>query len=316
MTHGGDAALTPDHAFRIASVTKTFVAATALRLVEQQRLALFSPASRWLSQHMQRALAGNGHPVDAITPFQLLTHTAGLCDHGSHPDYAAQILADPGHVWTRAEQIERAMTFGPPLGPPGAQFSYSDTGYVVMGELVENVTGLPLASAVRTLLDFDRLGLGATFWEKVEPAPEALARAGQYFGEVPVATIDPTADLFGGGGLVSTTGDLVRFVRALLRGRLFAFPETLAIGLLVPALSIGEAPYIHSTLLRSKVIGGRPCWSHGGFWGVQVVDFADADVTLALTYNQVKCNAGTAGEIGRDGLVDRLARLTLAGVGG
>ena len=244
------------------------------------------------------------------------THTSGLRDQGSHPDYAGRILADPGHVWTRAEQIELAMTFGPPLTAPGVQFSYSDTGYVVIGELIENITGLPLATAVRTLLDFDRLGLTRTFWEKVEPAPEGLARAGQYFGDLPVARIEPSADLFGGGGLVSTTEDLVRFLRALLRGGLFAYPETLAAGLMTPAVSIGDASHIRSALLRSKVIGGRPCWSHGGFWGVQVVHFADADVTLALSYNQVKCDAQTSGEIGRDGLVDRLARITLTGRSG
>ena len=78
----GNAALTPDHAFRIASVTKVFVAATALRLVEQRRLNPFAPASRWLSQRTLAALADNGHPVDAITPFQLLAHIAWLLEHG------------------------------------------------------------------------------------------------------------------------------------------------------------------------------------------------------------------------------------------
>ena len=305
--------LTPDHAFRIASVTKVFVAATALRLVEQRRLSLFAPASRWLSQRTLAALADNGHPVDAITPFQLLAHIAGLRDHGSHPDYADRVVGDPCHVWTRAEQIELAMTYGPPLAPPGKQFAYSDTGYLLIGEIIENVTGMALASAVRTLLDFDRLGLTRTFWERAEPPPERLARAGQYFGDLPVATIDPSADLFGGGGLVSTTGDLVGFLRALLRGALFAYPETLAAGLLTPAVAIGDAGHIHSALLRSTVIGGRPCWSHGGFWGVQLVHFVHADVTLALTFNQVKCDTHTSGDIGRDGLVDRLARLALAG---
>lgn len=315
VTHGGNAALTPEHAFRIASVTKVFVATAVLRLVEEQRLNLFAPASRWLSKRTLAALASNGHPVDAITIFQLLTHIAGLRDHGAHPDYADRVIADPGHVWTRAEQIELAMTYGPPVAPPGVQFSYSDTGYLLIGELVENVTGLPLATAVRRLLDFDRLGLTRTFWEKVETAPEGPARAGQYFGEVPVATIDPSADLFGGGGLVSTTGDLVRFLRALLRGTLFAHPETLAAGLLTPAVAIGDASHIHSALLRSTVMGGRPCWSHGGFWGVQLVHFADADVTLAVTCNQVKCGEQTSGDIGHDGLVDRLARLALTGLG-
>lgn len=314
LARGGDAPLRAEHAFRIASVTKVFTAATAMRLVEDRQLDLFAPVLAKLSARTASTLAGNGHPIEAITLFQLLTHSAGLLDHGSHPDYAAQVVAHPGHVWSRAEQIDFAMALGPPIAPPGTRYSYSDTGYLVIGEVIENATGLPLAAAVRSLLDFDRLGLVDTYWEQIEQPPPGQVRAGQYYGDLAVATIDPSADLFGGGGLVSTTGDLIRFFRSLLRGTVFKHPETLTAGLMIPPVAIGDADCLHAALLRSKPFGGRPSWSHGGFWGVQVVDFADIDVTLAVSCNQVLCDSATAGAIGSDGLVDRLARCVFVAI--
>ena len=86
------------------------------------------------------------------------------------------MLADPAHAWTRGEQLRRYVPTRP-IGPPGAKFQYSDTGYVLLGEIIERAAGDSLAAVARREQGFDRLGLATTWWEIAEPAPAARARS-------------------------------------------------------------------------------------------------------------------------------------------
>ncbi len=141
VAHGSREPLTPRHTFRIASNTKTYVAAAVLRLAEEGRLSLDEPLSTHLDPAQAALLAGDGYDLDAITLRQVLSHTAGLADHSGDDRYAEAIIADPQHVWTRDEQVRRCVELFDPLGPPGGPFVYSDTGYVLLGGIIERVTG-------------------------------------------------------------------------------------------------------------------------------------------------------------------------------
>ena len=101
--------------------------------------------------------------------------------------------------------------------PPGQGFRYSDTGYTVIGILVEEITGRPL-HAVYCEIVFDPLTMERTWVEGHEPAlvPEV---AHHYHGELDMTTVSPTID-WAGGGLVTTTADLAGFVRGLWSGRI------------------------------------------------------------------------------------------------
>ena len=76
------------------------------------------------------------------------------------------------------------MANGEPLAPPGRNVSYSDTGYILLGQIVESVSGRPQAAAYRQLLRFGRLGVSATFFETLEPKPPGAGAAHQYFGDL------------------------------------------------------------------------------------------------------------------------------------
>ena len=82
-----------------------------------------------------------GYDLNKITIRHLLTHTAGLFDHAGSNTYIEKVFADPFHEWTRTEQVQGCVDWGDPLFEPGEQFSYSDTGYILLGEIIENVTG-------------------------------------------------------------------------------------------------------------------------------------------------------------------------------
>jgi CubicO group peptidase (beta-lactamase class C family) len=181
--------LTPQHPVRLASNMKTFVAAAILRLWEEGRLALDASLVDHLSSDFLQVLARDGYQPVAITIRHLLTHTSGLFDYGDSPAFGQKIEADPTHRWTRAEQLQSAMDWGEPYGPPGQVYRYSDTGYILLGDIVERTSGQPLAAALRELLEDAQLGLASTWLETLEPPPAgAKERAHQYLGDV-----DPTA---------------------------------------------------------------------------------------------------------------------------
>jgi len=267
--------------FRIASVTKTFTAATVLCLVDQGRVRLDAPIASYLPAPYSQILRDGGYDPHAITVRHLLTHTSGLYDYGQDPAYQQAVLADPRHRWTPVEQVTWAMTHGQPVSPPGKEFHYSDTGYVLLARIVEAVTGHRQAVAYRHLLNYRRLGLTATWFETLEPAPRsAPPRAHQYY-ENPDAGLDidtygsdPSFDLYGGGGLISSTADLNRFYRALLSGEIIS-SRSLSTMLDADA-SMG---------IFAETFHGMRCWEHEGFWGSLALYCPDRKLAVSVTLN-------------------------------
>src|SRR6478736_7859581 len=134
---GAGAPLVPEAMTDIGSVTKTFTAAEVLVLAGQHRIELDAPASTYLD-----------HPLLARGPTvrQLLSHTSGIPDPFT-PDLLDAIDADPARSWT-AEQTLKYVT--DPLNPPGPPvMSYSNSNYLLLGLLIEKVTGLSYPAAVR-----------------------------------------------------------------------------------------------------------------------------------------------------------------------
>ena len=277
--------LTVDTPFRIASVTKTFVAATVLKLAEQGRLDLDGSVERYLSPGTVTLLRGDGYDTDAMTVRHLLGHTAGLFDYAGSDAYDDRNTTDPTHVWTPQEQLQFAVDAGDPLAAPGEELHYADTGYLLLGEIIERTTGADLPTAVRDTLDFAGLGLTHTWWDGLEPAPAGMAPlAHQYYGrEFDGATLDPSFDLFGGGGLVSTVGDVTTFFRALFGGEVFADPATLAA--MTTVSPPGRADGAALGLFRYR-IGGTTCWGHPGYWGTVAYACPDRDLAFTIATNQ------------------------------
>ena len=285
--------LTPSRHFRIASVTKPFVAAATLRLVEQGRLELDARAEELLPHDELQVLRDGGYRPEGITLRHLLTHTSGIYDFAadaydsSIPDgFIRTTQADPSRRWTRLEQIRFAMDHGKPRGEPGTVYHYSDTGACLVGEILERTTGMTMGAALRELCAFDRLGLTHTYHETIEPEPASMPPlAHQYEGEFDVAEYDASVDLWGGGGLISTCADLARFFRALLRGEVFDEPETLETMCTltegVEGVEDGAAMFLYRT-----DIAGETFWGHGGYWGTTAYTCPRLDVTVVSQIGQ------------------------------
>ncbi|MDX6197255.1 MAG: D-alanyl-D-alanine carboxypeptidase [Actinomycetota bacterium] len=240
--------------FRAASVTKTFVAATALVLAERGLLDVAQPTEELLDPELLTELVEGGYDPGRITVEHLLGHRAGLPDHSTSATFTAAVRADPGHVWTRAEQLAIALGEGGPLGVPGAVVHYSDTGYVLIGDILERVCGRPLGDVVADALDL-AIRTPDTVWEVEQVAQPRFPQ--RVDATLDVWHIDASVDLFGGGGLVSTARDLAVFGRDLLTGRVLS---TNALDrLLAHGLGIVRAP------------GPAELWGHLGFWGTAML---------------------------------------------
>jgi len=290
--------MTPQNPVRIASNTKTYVAAAVLRLWEQGRVDLDDPIAAHLPEEFVEALGGDGYRPDEMTIRHLLTHTSGLFDHSDSERYEETIVAEPQHRWTRAEQVRGAVDWGAPLGEPGELYSYADTGYVLLGAIVEQVDNRPLHEAVRELLSFEKLGLDATWWESLEPRPERVPeRAHQFLGDLDVTRFDPSFDLYGGGGLAATVGDMATFMRALFTDGVYENPPT-ADTMLTTVEGAGARPEgdragLPPGAYRMGVwvveVGGFTTYRHSGFWGTLATYIPELDLTLAATVNQNRC---------------------------
>lgn len=287
--------MTPAHPVRIASNTKTYVAATVLRLAETDRINLDSAIADHLPAEYVELLESDGYDPAAITVRHLLTHTGGLFDHGGAEAYTEAIIADPTHHWTPVEQITALVEWGDKLGEPGQVYSYSDSGYVLLGVIVEQITGQDLAEAVRELVGFDGLGLDATWWEIMEAPPEgSKERAHQFLGDLDVTEFLPYYDLYGGGGIATTMGDLARFHGALFRGEVYSDPSTVetmlstfdGIGAIPTADERSLPPGAYRMGVWVLETEGYTTYHHTGFWGTMAVHVPELDLTLAATANQ------------------------------
>jgi D-alanyl-D-alanine carboxypeptidase len=285
---GTDRPLTPQHAFRTASLTKSFTAAAILRLMETGKLDITQPISDCLSEETSALLSAGGYEPSKITVQQLLNHSSGIYDYATDPKFRDKVFSDPTYQWTRVEQIKHAMDNGKPVGKPGEVASYSDTGYIILGEIVERETGQNLASAVRSLINFNKIGLNDTYWEQLEPKPKSSKAPfnGNMFTDLDLTKANHSFDLFGGGGLISTTQDLAIFYRALVRGEIFDNRRTLAVLLTFPSVkrSVDDSE-VYGNGVHPIQLGQNHCFGHTGFWGQYVAYCPGTDITFTWSLN-------------------------------
>jgi D-alanyl-D-alanine carboxypeptidase len=227
-----------DEAFRVGSITKLFTAAVVLQLVEEGKLSLDDPLPQVLPEHADRFEFG-----EQITVRQLLGHTAGLDNLNNNPaffnDFVANLEVADGVASNACVSRENRNTLSyaseEGLFEPGTDWAYSNTGYIVLGEIIEATTGQPLHNVYRERI-LDRLGMEHTWLACDEEPRVELAHGYLEPGTFPLpgqgdAVIDVTdvtfSDAWSAGGMVATADDLAVFARALFTGELFDRAATL-----------------------------------------------------------------------------------------
>lgn len=297
--------LLPDQPVLIASNTKPYVAATILRLVEQGKIQVDQPIGALLTPETEKRLSAAGYQTGKITLKHLLSHTSGIRDYVDEA-YFQFVDAHRNHAWTRDEQIVRAMQAGSPYTAPGDTFRYADINYVLLTEVIETCTRISFYEAIRSLLGFKRQRLPATWFVKLEKIPAKTApMAHQYWDKYGWDTydLDPSWDLYGGGGMASTVKDMALFFRKLFEGKIIRDREVLAMMYrdVPPNLEIN-----YCLGIRKITIAGLTGYNHGGGLGTDVVYVPELNATIAVAVLEASHRPG-AQEISKE--IARLLRV-------
>ncbi|MDR7273705.1 serine hydrolase domain-containing protein [Catenuloplanes atrovinosus] len=240
---------------RIGSNTKTFTAVVVLQLVGEGRVGLDRPVETYLP-----GLVPDG---EHITVRQLLQHTSGLANYTDH--LGDEEFTEGRHRYREPrELLDIAFAHAPDFAP-GAGWRYSNTGYVVLGLLVQRVTGRPLAEQITERV-IDRAGLRETYFPGVGDEAIRTPHPRGYLGadRVDVTEQDPSWG-WAAGQMIATPSDLNAFFRALLGGRLLRPAELAEMRRTVDA-SEGMWPGARYGLgLASTPLScGGLYWGHGG----------------------------------------------------
>ncbi|MFF7635001.1 serine hydrolase domain-containing protein [Kitasatospora sp. NPDC008050] len=267
--------------FRIGSATKTFLATVALQLSAEGKLGLDDPIERYLP-----GVVPDGA---SITVRQVLNHTAGIFDYTEDPRFAEDteaeqeqlVATDRWHTYT-PQQLIAVATGHPPYFAPGQGWHYSNTDYLLVGELIGKVTGHSWRTEVQQRI-LRPLGLRHTYLPGTAtsiPGPHAHGYLALTAGPADITELNPSV-AGSAGEIISTTDDLTRFNAALLGGRLLAPAQLAEMTTTVPA--IADPPSEYGLGLMRIPLSCGAVWGHpGGIYGYTTYVFGDRSGTRQI----------------------------------
>jgi CubicO group peptidase (beta-lactamase class C family) len=278
--------------FGIGSTTKPMVATVILQLMEEGKLKLTDTVSQWVPD-----LAKDVPNSDRITIKQLLGHTSGI---QNYTDILEPSLAQDVSILQRkftAKELVALIKDKPANFEPGKSYSYSNTNYTLLGEIVEKATGTTLASQLRSRI-FEPLGMNQSFFASQEPVNSNNLTRGyaDFDGDGKLDYLNEGLSWAGSAGaVVSTVGDTAKFAQALFQGELLA-PDTLKMMIQdnSDALQGSEIPGVESVRYGLGIFSGGFTGlgnqlSHGGDtigWHSQMVYLPDRQITTTVLGTQ------------------------------
>ncbi len=272
------------------SVGKTYFAALAMQLMGDGALDLDAKVSTYLGHHPWYARIPN---AAGITVKQLMTHTSGVMRYEFKETFTQDLTAHPDKHWDPEDLISYVLDEEASF-PAGEGWEYSDTNFILLGMILEEITGRPCYDLIQEKI-LEPLGLKNTVPSSSRVIPgliQGYAGPANPFGgtdEVLLPdgrfVINPQFE-WAGGGFASTTEDLARWARALYTGRAFD-PELLPLMLEgVPARLGPNTRYGLGVILVDTPAG--PSQGHSGFFPgylTEMAYFPDLDVAVALQVN-------------------------------
>ena len=297
----GGSKVTTDNPYYTASVGKTFTAAAIGLLVDQGKIQFNDPISAYLSDEIMDGLhILNGLDYgDSIKVSHLLQHTSGLPDYfGSEtldgsPSIFDLIMTKPDQFWEPNELISFSKVHFKPSFAPGASYYYTDTEYVLLGMIIEEVSEMSLHEFFSRNI-FIPLEMKNTYLNQRSKASQPTSDiAEMYASEYEISTFRSLSADWAGGAIVSTGSDLVKFQSALMNGELVSnttlanmqqwIEEThgMDYGFGLRKVSINK---LDPTLPDWKLIG------HSGLNGTSMYYCPELDIYLAGTLNQLEAS--------------------------
>ncbi|GAA2070640.1 serine hydrolase domain-containing protein [Streptomyces albiaxialis] len=290
-TRSGDAPVPRDGRFRIGSATKMFTSVVLLQLVGEGRVDLDAPVSRSLPPGLLPERLG-----ERITVRMALQHRTGLYDVARDLPLGREFVRTRFRHHDQAERVRKAAA-RPLAFPPGTEYGYSNTNYLIAGLIIEHATGRPYGDEVRDRI-LRPLGMRHTRVPGDDPRLPGPHAHG-YAAGADITALNPS--LAGPAGeIVSSPGDLDRFLRALTGGELLRPAEWREMNRSVPA---GEPGARYGLGLKTRKLScGRTAVGHtGGIPGWATLAFATPDgerrVILSANLADWPADEGVGGPI-------------------
>ncbi|MEV6905421.1 serine hydrolase domain-containing protein [Amycolatopsis sp. NPDC051071] len=271
----------PHHRFRIASNTKAFVAAVVLQLAGEGALSLDDTIER----RLPGVVRVPDYQPEKITLRMLLNHTSGVHDPlDPHFFDPYLVRGDRAHIITPAEVIRRSIADRPSFAP-GTGVQYSNTGYLLLGKVIEKVTRNDVRAEIQRRI-LGPLGIGHTSFPLWSPFLRGPHLHGYDMSGKDMTVFSPSYD-WTAGAMVSTVDDLATFHRALLAGRLLEPAQQAELKRLVPYSKFGSYGAGVETLNLPCDGGTKTVWGNTGAGpGFSSVSMSTADgakqIVLAL----------------------------------
>ena len=280
----------PNDRMLAGSVGKTFAAATALQLVKEGRIGLDDKVEKYLGGEPWFARLPNAKD---ITVRQLMNHTSGLVRYEFKPQFTKDLTANPEKAWTPAELVAYLLDEKRPF-EAGKGWDYSDTNYIVLGMIIEKVTGRKFYddASIRLLKPLKLKDTIPQDGMKLKGVVQGYAGPNNPFGGKDAMiqegrfTINPQFE-WTGGGFASTAQDLARWAKMMYEGRAYSpdlLPEVLD-GVSAPMLG-RETRYGLGVIVRKTQAGTS--YGHSGFFPGYMTDmmyFPDSKIAIAVQVN-------------------------------
>jgi D-alanyl-D-alanine carboxypeptidase len=272
------------------SVGKTYAAALAMQLIEEDQLKVDDLVSNYLGHYDWFTRLPN---APDITVRMIMNHTSGIMRYEFKESFKQDLTRNPDKVWKPEELLSYVLDEQPAF-KAGADWEYSDTNYILLGMIIESLTGKPYYTVLRERI-LDPLQLNHTQpsdKRKLEGLAQGYAGQQNEFGgkekvldDQGVFVINPQFE-WTGGGIYSTTADLARWGKLLYEGK--AFKASLLLPMLdgVPAKLGREAKYGLGVIIRPTPLGLS--YGHSGFFPGYLTDlvyFPEHKLSVAVQTN-------------------------------
>lgn len=273
------------------SVGKTYVAAVALQMIHDKKLGLNEKVSSYLGKEPWFDQLPNAQNV---TVRMLMNHTSGIMRYELDPKFTDDLTMQPTKVWTPAERISYVLGKKPKFAA-GQGWDYSDTNYIVLGMIIEKITGKRIEELIRTKL-LEPLSLKQTTSSDrliVKGLAQGYAGPQNPFGGKErmlnadgSMIVNPQFE-WTGGGMASTTADLARWAKLMYEGKAFdaSMLPVMLEGVSAPMLG-REAKYGLGVILRPTPLGKT--YGHSGFFPgymTEVMYWPETKVAVAVQVN-------------------------------
>jgi D-alanyl-D-alanine carboxypeptidase len=260
--------------FHVGSISKVFTAAAVLRLAESGQLDLDDVVTRHVPE------LEDGEP--AITLRHLLNHTSGLAG----PEQVLAKFIDRRHLEFSRDQLLGLLLDEPRLAPPGTQYAYNNLGYVVLGIVIERVSGQSYQGYLQKAVLDPAAASSVLLCDSWRVIPNR-ARGYEIVDGVPLHHEPVNASLvFAAGGLCATAADVAGWLRALARGAVVS-PETFA-EMSAPGVLTDGSPLGYGYGLFVDASEGLLRLHHGGTvngYAAHASHYPDLDITVVVLTN-------------------------------